>query len=66
MRQIIVLIVTLLATGEVRADTRDARLDSLYREALAQVGQVNPKESIKAFERVLKRLEICPSALSDR
>ena len=54
MRQIIVLIVTLLATGEVRADTRDARVDSLYREALAQVDQVPPKVSINAFEQVLK------------
>ena len=54
MRQIIVLIVTLLATGEVRADTRDARVDSLYREALAQVGHVPPKTSIKAFEQALK------------
>ena len=54
MRQIIVLIVTLLATGEVRADTRDARVDSLYREALANVDQVDPKTSIKAFEQALK------------
>ena len=54
MRQIIVLIVTLLATGEVREIPRDARVDSLYREALAQVGQVPPKVSINAFEQVLK------------
>ena len=54
MRQIIVLIVTLLAAGEVRADTRDARVDSLYREALAQVDQVHPKVSLEAFEQALK------------
>ena len=44
----------LLATGEVLADTKHARVDSLYREALANVGQVDPKASIVAFEQVLK------------
>ena len=54
MRQIVICMLALLMTGEVRAGTKAARVDSLYREALAQVGQVNPKESNKAFEQVLK------------
>ncbi len=51
---LVVMLVVLLATGEVRTDTKDARRDSLYREALARVGQVHPKASIEAFEQVLK------------
>ena len=54
MRQIVICMLALLMTGEVCAGTKDARVDSLYREALAMVGQVPPKESIKAFEQVLK------------
>ena len=54
MSGLVVTAVVLLATGEVRADTKDARRDSLYRETLALVGQVHPKASIEAFERVLK------------
>lgn len=48
------MLVVLLTTAEARAATNDARRDSLYREALALVGQVQPKASIKAFEQVLK------------
>ncbi len=54
MRLLIFCIVALLVTGEVRAGKTDASVDSLYREALAQVGQAPPKEPIEAFERVLK------------
>ncbi len=51
---LVVMAVVLLATAESRAGTNDARRDSLYREALAQVGKVHPKASIEAFEQVLK------------
>lgn len=54
MSSLVAMAIVLLATGDVRADTNDARRDSLYREALAQVGQVHPKASIEAFEQVLK------------
>ncbi len=54
MSGLVVLAMVLLATAEVSAGTNDARRDSLYREALANVGQVHPKASIKAFEQVLK------------
>ena len=54
MRQIVICMLTLLVAGELHGTTKDARVDSLYREALAQVGQVPPKVSINAFEHVLK------------
>ena len=53
MSSLVAMAMVLPATGDVRADTSDARRDSLYREALALVGQVQPKASIKAFEQVL-------------
>lgn len=45
----------MMAAGVSGAGTNDARRDSLYREAVARVGQVQPKASIEAFEQVLKR-----------
>lgn len=55
MSSLVAMAMVLLATGDVRADTSDARRDSLYRDALAQVGKVRPEASIEAFEQVLKR-----------
>ena len=54
MRHLVVLVLVMLPAGEVRAGRKDARMDSLYREAMAQVGQVPSKESIESFEQVLK------------
>ena len=54
MRHIVVFMIVLLAAGEVLAVTKHARMDSLFREALARVGHVPPKVSVKAFEDVLK------------
>ncbi len=54
MSGLVVMAVVLLATADVRAGPNDARRDSLYREALAQVGKVPPEASIRAFEQVLK------------
>lgn len=54
MRQLVVLVLVMLAAGEVPAGTKDARIDSLYREAMARVGQVPPQVSIESFEQVLK------------
>ncbi len=54
MRQLVVLVLVFLSASEVLALTKSARMDSLFRKALAQVGQVPPKVSIGSFERVLK------------
>lgn len=54
MSGLVVLVVVLLATPAVPAGTKHARVDSLFRVALANVGQAHPEESIKAFEQVLK------------
>ena len=54
MRHIILLMLLLLSAREVAALSMHARMDSLFREASAQVGQVPPEVSIKAFEQVLK------------
>ena len=55
---------TLLVAGELHGTTKDARVDSLYREALTQVGQVPPKVSINAFEQVLKLdWNLCPRTM---
>ena len=54
MRLPLFSLIVLMAAGVSHAGTKDARRDSLYREALAQVGRVPPEASIKAFEQVLK------------
>ena len=54
MMLITVCILALLAAGELDGMTNRARLDSLYREAMTQIGHVPPKVSINAFEQVLK------------
>lgn len=54
MRHIVLLMLVLLSAREVTALSPRARVDSLFREATAQVGLVPPEVSIKAFERVLK------------
>ena len=54
MRHLVVLVLVMLATGELRAGAKQARIDSLYREAMARVGQVPSKVSIESFEQVLK------------
>ena len=54
MRHLVVLALVMLTAGEVRAGVKDARTDSLYREAMAQVGEVSAEVSIKAFEDALK------------
>ncbi len=54
MRHIVVSMIVLLAAGEVLAVTKHARMDSLFREALARVGHVPPKVSVVAFEDVLE------------
>ena len=54
MRLPLFSLIVLMAAGVSHAGTKDARRDSLYREALAQVGRVPPEASIEAFEQVLK------------
>ena len=54
MRHLVVLILTFLFASEALALSKSARMDSLFREATAQVGQVPPTMSIRSFERVLK------------
>ncbi len=54
MRHIVAFMSVVLATSQALALTKQARMDSLFREALAHVGQVPPEVSIKALEQVLK------------
>ncbi|MCY3764684.1 MAG: GWxTD domain-containing protein [Gemmatimonadetes bacterium] len=54
MRHIILAVFLLLSASEALASTNSARMESLFREASAQVGKVPPEVSIKAFEEVLK------------
>lgn len=54
MRLIMLLLFMLLLASEVLALTKPARMDSLFRKALANVGRASPEASIEAFERVLK------------
>lgn len=54
MRHLLVIILFFLPASDVLALTKSARTDSLFRKALAQVGQAPDEESIKGFERVLK------------
>ena len=54
MRHLVVLVLVMLPAGEGQAGSKDARIDSLYREAMARVGQVPPQVSVESFERVLK------------
>ena len=54
MRHLLVSMLMFLSASEVLALSKSAQMDSLFRNALAQVGQVSPEVSIKAFEKVLK------------
>ena len=54
MRHLVAFMLVVLATSHALALTKPVRVDSLYREALAHVGQVPPEVSIEALEQVLK------------
>ncbi len=54
MRHLLVSMLMFQSASDVLALSKSARVDSLYREALTQIGQVPPKEGINAFEQVLK------------
>ena len=54
MRILVICSLAMFTAGELCAGSLDAHVDSLYRQALAQVGKVPPEKCITAFEQALR------------